>query len=484
MNYIGLDIGTSALKTTVIDETGHILHEASYGYAIEEHQEGYREIDPEVWYEAVLQGLADILQTFAETDIRIIGVTGQMHTTVFLDKEGKPVRKAIMWTDMRTANMVPALKEELAQLSQTRYIAQILSSGCPAMNTLWVKQNEPEVFARIRKIMTPYDYIVFRLTNAYSADYCDASTSSLYDIQTKRWSTHMLETLGLREDMIGPLHASCDIVGTLTSALCERFSITHRIPVIAGTGDNPANAVGMGLLHNQKPMISLGTSGVIILPKQDGDFAGKGKNVLFCAKGKDFVNVVQGTVRSAGGTHKWWVENIGCTSDMTMDQSDISLSSLGHNKVLFFPHITGDKVIYHDLDVRGAFFHVSAHTKRCDMTQAVFEGVSFALREVLESMELATWPSRIQINGGGTKSTLWMQIMASILHTQIEVVSAQATPGYGICVLAAMADGVTIKNQTKQGICYEPDAHQVAAYEKQYVKYKRLYAAIKEVMQE
>lgn len=485
MYYIGLDIGTSALKTTVIDDNGDIIYENSYGYTILQLKEGWREIDPDVWMQAVMQGLADIVDTFNQKDISVIGVTGQMHTTVFLDENKEPVRNAIMWTDLRTDCMVEKLRKECLQREETKYIAKILSPGSPAVNTLWVKEHEPRSFARIHKIMTPYAYIVYRLTGKSSADYCEASTSSLYDIAAKKWSPYMLYKLGITESFLGPLYASCDVVGTLQQSLCERLQVTHDIRVIAGTGDNPANAVAMGIVNRREPIISLGTSGVVILPKQDMDFEGRGKNVLFNADHTQFVNVVQGTVRAAGGTHKWWVENIIKTDDMAVDQKLISPDRFGKNTILFFPHITGDKLIYHDLSTRGAFIGLSANSRREDMTQAVFEGVGYAIREALENMKLAQWPSRIKINGGGTKSRIWMQILSDILHTELEVVTGKATPGYGAALLAAMADGVLKQRSCdQQGEVYTAQDGAVQAYHRQYEKYKRMYSALKQIMQE
>ncbi|MGX8835588.1 xylulokinase [Amedibacillus sp. YH-ame6] len=485
MYYVGLDIGTSSLKCVVIDTACDIVYEHGYSYAFDEPREGYREIDPDVWFQAVLHALQDIHEKFDGTNISTIGVTGQMHTTVFLDAQGNCVRKAIMWNDLRSSDMVAPLKERLAKREDTKYIAKILSTGSPAMNTLWVKEQEPEVFLKVRKIMTAYDYIVYRLTGEYSADYCDASTSSMYDIVSKQWSGYMLDILGIDDHYLGPIYASCDVVGTLREELCEQLCINKRIKVIAGTGDNPANAVAMGVLDQQQPVLSLGTSGVIILAKEDKDFEGLGKNVVFNAQHDRFVNVVQGTVRSAGGTHKWWVENIVESSDMGIDQDRLRNACGKEHHILFFPHITGDKMIYQDINTRGAFIGLSANSKREDMLQAVFEGVGYALREVMENMHLKAWPKRMQINGGGTRSDVWMNIMANILHCELEEVSMNASPGYGVALLAGKVDGIEKKESQKTtGKVYVPCDNQVNIYEKQYRKYQRMYGALKEIMED
>lgn len=446
-----------------MDESTTIVYENSYKYSYEEPREGYREIDPLIWWNGVKKGLQDIYLKYPTEQIRAIGVTGQMHSTVFLDENGNCVRKAIMWNDLRTADMIPSLKEELSKNEETKYISRIVSCGSPFTNSLWVKENEPEVFKKIQKIMTAYDYIVYKLTGNYSCDYCDASTSSMFDIQTKTWSKIMFDRLGIDESYLGPIYGSDEVVG----------HTKEGIAVIAGTGDNPATATAMGVLNQSNPVISLGTSGVVILPKKDGDFEGKGKNVLLKANNR-IVNVVQGTVQSAGGTHRWWVENIIQTDDMSIDQDKISIEDLGKNKILFYPHISGEKTIYADSSIRGAFFNLSVNTQRKDMTQAVFEGVSFGLKQVLENMNLSSWPNKIQVNGGGSKSSIWMQIMADVLNVEIEVVTGNATPGYGVCLLASRK-----KQICKEGISYFPNQKQVSLYKEKYVFYKRMYDAIK-----
>ena len=483
MYYIGLDIGTSSLKTTVMDQTQKIQYENSYDYSVDEPKEGYREIDPCVWYDACIQGLRDILGIFDEADIKAIGVTGQMHSTVFLDENGNVVRPTIMWNDLRTASMVGPLKEELTNIAETKYIARIISTGSPAINILWVKENEPEYFQNIKKIMTPYDYIVFRLTGKYSCDYCDATTSSMFDIISKKWSLYMLNKLGIDESYVGPLHGSGDVIGSIRKDICQTLGISHDITVIAGTGDNPATAVAMGILDQSNPAISLGTSGVVILPKKDGDFEGKGKNVLFSVDGNHFVNIVQATVQSAGGTHRWWIQKIVQTKDYQIDQEFIKENNLGNNPIMMFPHIMGDKNIYADPYIRGAFIGLSMNTSRKDMTQAVFEGISFALRDVLDNMQLRQWPKQICVNGGAAKhNPIWMKILANILNTHIKVVTMEATPGYGICLLAQKTLSRN-QNQPKvdKGIIYIPNKEIVNRYEEQYQKYKKLYHLLKQV---
>lgn len=474
MYYIGFDIGTSSLKVTVIDQQKHILTEDSYAYHYDEDEEGYREIDPQRWITAAQHAILELSKQGYLENARVFGVTGQMHTTVMLDSDGLPVRPAIMWNDSRTASLVNELREEIKDIEELRYIRRILSTGSPFMNLLWVKTMEPALFQSIRKVMTAYDYLVYHLTGKESCDYCGASTSAMYDILTKQWSSYMLDRLGINETYFGTLHASCDIVGTVKKELLHG-NTTEDILVIAGTGDNPATAMAMGLLHQKEPVISLGTSGVVIVAKQDGRFDGNGKNVLFQARRKEIINVVQGVVQAAGGAHRWWIENILETQNMASDQQAISLQDLGRNTVLFYPHLSGDKTIYSNPSLRGAFLGLSTSTKRKDMTQAVMEGVGFGLRDVLAHMMLPAWPSKIRVNGGGSTSELWMQMLADILGADIEVAEAPATPAYGVCLLAMWAvNDMSEAREPQRYRVYQPDHCAVARYHQQFQTYRRI----------
>lgn len=479
MITIGLDVGTSSLKVCAMDEYLNVHYENSYAYAYEEPQEGYREIYPQVWMDAVIQALRDAYGIIDKDEDTMIGVTGQMHTVVFLKANGEPVCPAILWTDLRATHYANVLKEELRKIPETTYIAQIMSPGSWAANTIWLKEERPDLFAQLAHIMGSYDYIVYRLCGQYGYDYSGASTSAFYDIQSKQWSKIMLAHAGIDMKVLSTTYPSTHVMGELLDEWCEMLQLSHRPKIIMGTGDNPANAVSLHLMQHSEPVISLGTSGVVLLAKDDGDFEGIGKNVLFASKEGNLSNVVQGTVRAAGGAQKWWVENIVESKEYAIDQEKIEEADLGKNKVLFFPHITGDKLVYHDMNVRGAFIGLSANTKRKDMTQAVLEGVAFALRDTMEKIGLKQWPSQVRVNGGGSKSTVWMDILANVLHTKIKVVQGQSSPVYGVCMLALQAAGYTSSQVNEIGITHEYDVKIVQAYETAYQTYLKIYDALK-----
>lgn len=480
MHFLGLDIGTSSLKFTLLNEQQQLIYEGEYVYHDDMNVEGYREIDPNVWYHHALRALREIYEKNPKVTIDVIGITGQMHTTVFLDDRGNCVRPAIMWNDTRCASWIPFLKQELKNHEETKYIARIISTGSPFTNILWVKENEPNNFQRIHKVMSASAYLIYKLTGCFSCDYCDASTSSMYDIVNKKWSSYMLNYLQIDANYFGTLHASCDIIGEVKKSICQSLHIINTIQVIAGTGDNPATAVAMGILENHDvPVISLGTSGVVLLSKDDGDYDGKGKTVLLKTDTEEIFHIVQGVVQSAGGTHKWWIENIMKSKDMAMDQSNIDQHNLGNNKVMFFPHIAGDKTVYQDPNVRGAFVGLCSSTKREDMLQAILEGIGYSLKEVLESLN-GKYPQTIRISGGGTKSMLWMQIIANILGVKLVISHISATPGYGICLLAMKAIKQPLHVYHNQEVSYiTPNRTIQLRYQQQYKRYQRFYNSLK-----
>jgi xylulokinase len=481
MLYIGLDVGTSSLKTLVMDQSHHVIFRKSIAYQYEQDEQGNRQMDPTIWLDAALTSLHEFFPKTSADQEATIACTGQMHTTVFLDDEGKAIYPAILWNDLRTKSLIPYLKQKFAEKEETKYAQRIVSPGSFASNMLWMHENEREVWKKIAHIMTPYAYLVQCLTGQYAMDYCDASTSSLYDIVRKEWSVHACRTCYVDPSLLAPIYPSCHIVGDVLPDIAEKIGAAQPLHVIIGTGDNPANAVSLGMNQHPDPVISLGTSGVVLIPKKDQDFEGKGKNVLLSLYGEDFINIVQGTVRSAGGSHRWWMENVlKLPLDTNMDA--ITPDRMGKNSVLFFPHITGDKLIYADVDIRGAFLGLSVSTTQLDMTQAVYEGVGFALKEVFENMKLSQMPKRIRINGGGTKSKPWMQIIASILNVPIQIVAQEASPGYGACLMAAMAMHDQVQSEPESAPqVIQPVQDAIVGYQKQYAVYKKIYQGLKAI---
>lgn len=486
--YIGIDIGTSSAKVTLVDEKGNVKKETERGYRFLEPHPGWKEIDPNIWMGAVDKAMMDLLQGEEAEQVRAIGVTGQMHTVVFLGEDGESIRPALMWNDTRTAEMVPAVKKQIAGLQDVSYITNIISTGSPAMNLLWMKVHEPAQFEQIDKFVIGPDYIVYRLTGRIQTDYCEASTSSLLDLHTGKWSEEMRQLLGFPASIYPKIKGTSEIAGEVRQEWLDRYHLKKGVKVIVGTGDNPAAAISTGCFFHQYPVLSLGTSGVLMYPKKQVDFLAKGKNIMFSFDQKEIQILVQGVVQSCGSSMNWWIRDILKSTDYEKE-TKIDFSSLGESPLLFYPHLVGEKTIYGDPTVRGAFLGLGTETTRKDMTIAVMEGIAFGVRQLVEEMQIPKDAlTSLKVTGGGAKNPVWMQILAHVLEIPVEQLETGSGAGYGIALAAAGAVGTKnteeiLKNKGKVKAVYQPMEYNVALYQKKYKNYLKIYNGLKQIFQ-
>ena len=496
--YIGIDLGTSSVKVMMTDAQGKVLAEAGREYSLLQPLPGWKEIEAQTWWQAVEEALTELLETGPGGKkrgyVRGIGVTGQMHSLVLLDEDGNPVRPVLMWNDTRTKEIVPVLKARIAD-TPSSHIAQILSTGSPAANFYWVKENEPDIFKRVRRFLIGPDYIVYRLTGKIGTDYCEASTSSMYDMLQRKWSPDMLEIIGIDEDVCPPVHGSAETAGNILPELAERYGLPADCRVVVGTGDNPAASIPTGCLGIGWPVLSLGTSGVLMFPRTEPDFEARGKNILFAFRdasdGEPVYTLTQGVIQSCGSGYNWLIRQVLQIKDFSGADQGIDAGNLGRNRIMFYPHMTGDKTIYQDPTLRGAFLGLGTETSRADLIQAFMEGIAYAVRELIEAMEL---PSRLlrqlPIIGGGSRSRVWMQIFADILNTEILQMEGNVGAGCGAAMLAAYACGeiedpreiasrtVTVRER------FTPDPESAALYQEGYRRYRRIHDAVKEIFEQ
>ena len=486
--YIGIDIGTSSAKLTLIDETGEIRKESSREYEISQPAPGWKEIDPEVWMNAVDEAMTELLSGEEAESIGAIGVTGQMHTAVFLGWDGKSIRPALMWNDTRTMDLVKETKEKIRAVPEVSYISNIISTGSPAVNLLWLKQKEPEQFQKLKMFLIGPDYIVFRLTGQCQTDYCEASTSSLFDLKTGRWSSEIREILGLPAAVYPKVKGSGETAGYVAEVWRRKFGFRQQVRVIVGTGDNPAAAISTGCFSNMYPVLSLGTSGVLMFPKEQMDFQAKGKNIMFSVDGEKILTLVQGVIQSSGSSFGWWVRQILGTEDFSAETKGVDLKKLGENNLIFYPHLAGDKTIYADPALRGAMVGIGTETTRQDMTVAVMEGICLGVRQLAEVMHIKRPElQNLKVTGGGSKNEVWMQILADVLNTKVEQLDSGAGAGYGVALMAAAGakPGLhleqLIKNTVETKKSFYPREYNAGLYERKYRKYRRLYKALTDV---
>lgn len=485
--YIGIDLGTSSVKLCLTDEKGKIIREAGRTYRLLQPFPGWKEIEPETWWEGFCGAMKELLDGVDGSRVRGLGVTGQMHTLVLLDEQGEVVRPALMWNDTRTADLLPGLREAIRD-TQIEYLSGIVTTGSPAANLLWVKENEPSNFQRIRKFLIGPDYIVYRLTGAYGTDYCEASTSSLYDTVGKCWSPVMQRILELPDDVYPEVKGSAEVAGAIRPELARLFGISRSAIVIVGTGDNPAASIPTGCLGKNYPVFSMGTSGVLMFPRKELDYTAKGKNILFSFDRKRCNILVQGVVQSCGSSYSWWNLNIMKNENFRQMDASIETEKLGEGSLLFYPHLVGDKTIYADPALRGAFIGLSTDTSREDMTLAVMEGIAFALKQLAWEMHLEeTGLNELKVIGGGAKSRIWMQVLADVMGLTIAQMGGEGGAGYGMALLAAYVCGEikSIEQISDRAVevkeYFYPRTRHVALYEEKYKKYLQIHDALKPI---
>lgn len=480
--YVGIDLGTSAVKMLMTDENGEIIKSVSKEYPLYFPKEGWSEQNPEDWWSAVKNGLNELTAGSDKSLVKGISFGGQMHGLVILDENDNVIRPAILWNDGRTQGEADYLNNEIGKDKLSEYTANIAFAGFTAPKILWIKKNEPENFKKINKIMLPKDYIAYMLTGVHSTDYSDASGMLLLDVKNKKWSQEMLNICGIDESVMPKLYESYEVTGTLKQEIADELGLSGDTKVIAGAGDNAAAAIGTGTIGNGKCNISLGTSGTVFISQDN--FSVDKNNALHSFAHADGKYHLMGCMLSAASCNKWWLEEILKTNDYTGSQKDIK--TLGENNVFFLPYLMGERSPHNDPNVRGAFIGMSMDTTQADMTQAVLEGVAFGLRDSLEvARSLGMEITRSTICGGGAKSPLWCQIMANVMNMEIVTLKKEEGPAMGGAILAAIGCGEyadvyeAAEKIVKYNEAYKPNPELVEKYEKKYRKFTQLYPSVK-----
>ena len=486
MYYIGVDLGTSALKLVMMKGNGELVKTVSKEYPLYFPRSGWSEQNPTDWFLAVKEGLKE-LAACADEKIAGISFGGQMHGLVILDKDDNVLRPAILWNDGRSTEETDYLNNAIGKEKLSKLTANIAFAGFSAPKILWVKNNEPEIFKKISKIMLPKDYIIYMLSGSFASDYSDASGMLLLDVKNKKWSKEMIDICSISEDMLPKLYESYEPVGDIKPELAKELGLNEGIKIVAGAGDNAAAAIGTATVGEGACNISLGTSGTVFISSKN--FGVDNFNALHSFAHADGNYHLMGCMLSAASCNKWWMEEILKTKDFAKEQNNID--NLGENNVFFLPYLMGERSPHNDPDAAGTFIGMRMDTKREDMTLAVFEGVTFALRDSLEvARSLGIKIEKTMICGGGAKSPLWKRLVANILNVEVDVPMSEEGPGFGAAILAAVGCGeyesvekaaksiIKIKEKIK------PEADLVVKYEEKYQKFKRIYPALKDVFKE
>lgn len=486
MYFIGVDLGTSSVKLLLMNEEGKVAGTVTKEYPLSFPKPGWSEQNPSDWYEQSVAGIRELTAHIDCNEVAGISFGGQMHGLVVLDENDQVIRPAILWNDGRTTKECEYLNQTIGMDQLTKYTANIAFAGFTAPKLLWIKANEPDQFKRIKKIMLPKDYLAYRFTGVHATDVSDASGMLLFDVKNRCWSDEMLQICGIRKEQMAHIFESYECIGNLTQAAANALHLDTHVKVIAGAGDNAAAAVGTGTVGDGMCNISLGTSGTIFISSDK--FGVDEHNALHSFAHADGKYHLMGCMLSAASCNKWWMNGIIGTSDYVKEQSEITDQMLGNNNVFYLPYLMGERSPYNDPFARATFTGMTMDTTRTDMTQAVLEGVAFAIRDSFEiAKSLGIQINETKICGGGAKSPLWRKIIANVLNIRVNVLETEEGPSLGAAMLAAVGTGrfSSVEEAASKVVqvidTIEPDTQIAARYEKKYQQFRQIYPAMKKV---
>ena len=484
---LGLDVGTGGARVLAVDESGEVLSEVSAEYPLHSPHPGWSEQNPEDWWSASKEALEKAAAE-AGGEVAGIGLTGQMHGSVFLDSSDEVIRPALLWNDQRTeeqcAEITNAVGEErLIQLSGNPAL-----TGFQAPKVLWLRSEEPENYDRLARVLLPKDYVRLRLTGEYATDVSDAAGTLFFDVGERDWSKEILAALDVPEEWMPKVHEGPESTGVLREAVAEELGLPVGVPVAAGGGDNAAAAIGVGVVREGVVSSSVGTSGVIFAHAEEFTPDPSGRLHAFCHTVPDKYHLM-GVTLSAGGSLSWWHD----TLDGRFDYEDLSRMAAeappGSEGLLFLPYLSGERTPHSDPAARGAFFGLTSRHGKEHMSRALMEGVIFSLKESLEIMrELGTPIEQVRAIGGGARGELWRQLQADIYGTSIYRTTTDEGPAYGAALLAGVAAGIygDVQEASAQvelrDEVTEPQEKNVRLYEEYFEAYRSLYPATKNTM--
>lgn len=482
MLYIGIDLGTSAVKLLLMEGNGKILKTFNREYPLEFPKPGWSQQNPDDWFKKTIDGLKELLTDCDKSKVAGMSFGGQMHGLVLLDKNDNVIRPAILWNDGRTVKENDYLNEVITREVLSKYTANISFTGFTASKIMWIKNNEPDNFEKISKIMLPKDYLAYKLSGVHCTDVSDASGTLFFDVKNRCWSKEMCSICGIKEEWLPKIYESYEAVGTVKEAIADELLISSSVIVAAGAGDNAAAAVGTGTVKNGSCNISLGTSGTIFISSDK--FGVDKNNALHSFAHANGKYHLMGCMLSAASCNKWWLEDILGTKDYSGEQADIK--GLGDNHIYFLPYLMGERSPHNDPSARGVFIGLTMDSTREDMTLAVLEGVAFALRDSLEvAKSLGVDIRRTKICGGGAKSQLWKRIIANVMNLKVDVLEGEEGPAMGGAILAAVAckEYRDVEEAAEKLVkvidTVEPEEELVKKYEERYKKFKEIYPVCK-----
>ncbi|MEM6468969.1 MAG: xylulokinase [Planctomycetota bacterium] len=496
--YLGIDIGTSGTKTLLIDEAGVVHAEADSSYPMDQPKPGWTEQDPEDWWKATVKTVRAVMRKskVPAADVKAIGLSGQMHGSVFLDASGSVIRPALLWNDQRTsAECDEITKAAGGRKKLIEWVANPALTGFQAPKILWLRNQEKRNFDRLKTVLLPKDEIRRRLTGELVTEVSDASGTLLLDVVGRKWSKKLLGKLQLDESLLPSVVESEEVTGTLTAKAAKQLGLTTACKVVGGAGDCAAGAVGNGVVKKGVLSTSIGTSGVMFVHSDEPQYDSAGRLHTFCHAVKGAWHMM-GVNLTSGGSLQWWVESVvrGLAGIKGKDvyaaaTSEAESIAAGSGGLVFLPYLNGERTPHADPQARGAFVGLGLHHDRGAMTRSVMEGITFALRDSLEIIQELGVPVReIRASGGGSKNRFWRQMQADVFGKKITTLKVEQGPAYGVALLAAVGDGAyksigaACKATIEVAETTAADRKSVAAYNRIFPVYRRLYGDLQASM--
>ncbi|NCP85811.1 MAG: xylulokinase [Anaerolineae bacterium CG_4_9_14_3_um_filter_57_17] len=486
--FLGLDISTTASKALLMDETGSVVSVAAQPHSLQTPHPLWSEQDPAEWWDAVAASIRAALAQAAirGEEIAAVGLTGQMHGLVLLDEAGQVLRPAILWNDGRSQSQCDEIHRRLGREAFIQISGNVALTGFTAPKILWVAQNEPEIYARARHILLPKDTIRYRLTGDFAMDKADGSGTALFDLKTRAWSEKILAALEIPRAWMPPTFEGTTFTGTISAEAAKITGLKAGTPVAAGGGDQAAGAVGMGVVEPGIIGLTVGTSGVVFATTPSALIEPQGRLHAFCHAAPGLWHLM-GVMLSAAGSLQWYRDTLAPGigfDDLLKEAESVPAGSEG---LQFLPYLSGERTPHPDPLARGAFIGLTLRHGRGHLTRAVLEGVAFGLKDSFGLMEQAGLGEirQVRASGGGTKSALWRQILASVLGAELATVNTAEAGAYGAALLAAVGAGAwpnvvsACQATVKTSAATRPDLAQVAAYRSAYAVYRELYPALK-----
>lgn len=498
MGYlIGVDIGTSGTKALLITDTGEVVSSATVEYPLLTPRPGWAEQNPEDWWRATIESVRALLAKSGVrgTDVTAVGLSGQMHGSVFLDAEGEVIRPALLWCDQRTGSQCQWINETAGEDLVVSETLNPVLTGFTAPKIIWLRQNEPDNYARMAKCLLPKDYIRYMLTGEFHTEVSDASGTALFNVRERRWSTALLDKLELPESLLPLSHESAVPSARISPAAADLTGLAAGTPVVGGGGDQAAGAVGNGIVRTGVVSSTLGTSGVVFSFLDEPLVDAKLRTHTFChaVPGKWHV---MGVMLSAGGSLRWVRDALcGMEKDVAANPgqdpyevicAEAATAPPGCEGLVFLPYLTGERCPYPDPDAKGVFFGLHLRHQRAHLLRAVLEGVAFGLRDSFAVLETMGVPmTEIRASGGGARSPLWLSIQADAMNRAHSRIGVEEGPALGVALLAGVGSGVwsTVAEACDAAIqvvsAQQPDPTRAALYAKYHEVYVKLYADLK-----